>query len=109
MRTIATLFAIQLCCLAVSGFNPIRPRPTVTKRKPTVPKYIMQIYEKNLKEGKSVNLHCVFPSKFTMTLMTVFNQASINFVACLSVIFIFLGSSMCQSVLRRGSSLIDPA
>ena len=81
MKTIVALFAIQLSCLAVNGLSedrrltqvensspngPLQPPRTGVIRR-TIPKYIYQIYEKNLKEGKSVNLHCTFPSKFDAT------------------------------------------
>ena len=78
MRTLAFLFAFQLCCLVADGLflpesrntpairksGPLQPKPNDRKRV-IPPKYILQLYKENLKHGKSVNnLHCIFPSKF---------------------------------------------
>jgi hypothetical protein len=54
-----------------SNANPLQPIQG-SKRK-VIPKYILQLYQENLKLGKNVNsLYCIFPSKFA-------NLYSINF------------------------------
>ena len=46
-----------------NGFQSLQPNVNAEQRR-QIPKYIMQLYNEFMKNGKSMNLQCIFPSMY---------------------------------------------